>query len=149
MFIKKEVNKITKRSPIDFYCKFRDFRFFDEVLLRGTFKPTKNLTKVQFQHFIDILGYHLITPNERKVKFHFRLVMRPDIGEINFDGECILESPEQNKIEFLIHNAPQPLRKVVDAFILKNSYYHAEEFTKQENFTFPSAKEILKRFGIN
>ena len=79
------MNQITERRSIDFRYKFRDFRFSDEVLLRGTFKPTKNLTKVQFQHFIDILGYLLISPNERKIKFHFRLVMRPDIGEINFD----------------------------------------------------------------
>jgi len=137
-----------KRS-IDFDVKFRDFKFSDEFLLRGTFRPTRDLTKIQFQHFIDILGYHLISPNERNIKFHFRLVMRPDIGEINFDGECVLEAPEQNKIEFLIQNAPQPLRKIVDKFILKNSYYHAEKFAKQEKLQFPPAKEILKKFGIN
>ena len=137
------------RRSVDFDVKFKDFKFSDEFLLRGTFKTTLNWTKIQFQHFIDILGYHLISPNERKIKFHFRLVMRPDIGEINFDGECILESPEQNKIEFLIQNAPQPLRKIVDTFILKNSYYHAEKFAKQEKLQFPSAKEILKKFRIN
>ena len=136
------------RRSIDFDVKFKDFKFYDEFLLRGTFKPTRNLTKLQFQHFIDILSYHLISPNERKIKFHFRLVMRPDIGEINFDGECILESPEQNKIEFLMQNAPQSVRKIVDNFLLKYSYYHAEKFAKQENFLFPPAKEILKRFGI-
>ncbi len=137
------------RKTIDFDVKIKDFKFSDEFLLRGTFRPTRDLTKIQFQHFIDILGYHLISPYERKIKFHFRLVMRPDVGEINFDGECILESPEQNKIEFLIQNAPQPLRKIVDTFILKNSYYHAEKFAKQEKFLFPPAKEILKKFGIN
>ena len=137
------------RISIDFSYKFRDFKFSDEFLLRGTYKPKVNWTKIQFQHFIDILGYHLISPNERKIRFHFRLVMRPDLGEINFDGECILESPELYKIEFLIKNKPQPIRKIIDTFILKNSYYNAEKFTKKENFLFPSAKEILKRFGIN
>ncbi len=137
------------RRSIDFDIKFRDFKFSDEFLLRGTFKSTLNWTKIQFQHFIDILGYRLISPNERKIKFHFRLVMRSDLGEINFDGECILESLEQNKVEFLMQNAPQPVRKIVDTFILKNSYYHAEKFAKQENFLFPPAKVILKRFGIN
>lgn len=138
-----------KRSSIDFDAKFRVFKFSDEVLLRGTFKTTPKWTKVQFQHFIDNLGFNLISQNERKIKFHFKLVMRPDIGEINFDGECILESLEQNKIEFLIQNAPQPLRKLVDTFILKNSYYHTEKFAKQQNFIFPSAKEILRGFKIN
>ena len=141
------MSELGKKS-IEYDSKFKDFTFSDEVLLRGTFKVTPTWTKVQFQHFIDILGYNLINPTERKIKFHFRLIMRPDIGEINFDGEFILESPEQNKIEFLIQNAPQPFRKLVDRWILKNSYYHAEKFAKRENFLFPSAKEMLKRFKI-
>ena len=72
--------------------------------------------------------------------------MRPDLGEINFDGECILESPQQNKIHFLIDT--KPLRSFMDRFILKNSYYHAEKFAKQEDFSFPPAQEILRIIGI-
>ncbi|KKN57644.1 hypothetical protein LCGC14_0560160 [marine sediment metagenome] len=137
-----------KRLSIEFYIKVRDFKFSDEFILKGTFKLKQEWTKVQFQHFIDILGYRLISPNERKVKFHFRLVMRPDMGEISFEGECILESPEQNKISFIIQNTPQSLRKFLDNFILRNCYYHTEKFAKQEKIYFPPAKEILKRLGI-
>lgn len=138
-----------KKTSIEFDIKVRDFKFSDDFLLRGTFKPTPKWTKIQFQHFTNILGYNLISSNERKVKFQFRLVMRPDLGEINFEGECIIESPEQNKIGFLIQNASQPLIKFLEPFILKNCYYHAEKFAKQEKIHFPSAKEILKKIGIN
>jgi len=141
--------KLERKSiDINVNLTFKDFKFSDEVLLRGTFKPTKELTKIQYEHFLDILTYHLISINERKIRFQFRLVMRPDIGEINFDGECILESPEQNKIEFLMQNTPQPLRNIVDTYILKNSYYHAESFAKKENFPFLPVKELLIKFGI-
>ncbi|KKM87099.1 hypothetical protein LCGC14_1272360 [marine sediment metagenome] len=139
--------KLKKRS-IEFDARFKDLKFSDNFLLKGTFAPTKGWTKVQFQHSIELLSYKLINPNERKIIFHFRLVMRPDLGEISFDGEFILESPEQNKIEFLIHNAFPPLRKLIDIFILKYSYSHAESLAKRENIFFPPAKEILKRFGI-
>lgn len=139
---------MTKRS-IEFDVKIKDFKFSDEVLLRGTFGQPSGFTKVQFQHFIDLLSYNLINTRERKIKFHFRLVMRPDIGEINFDGECVLVSPQQNKINFVIKAIPKPLRIFIDNFILKYSYYHAEKFAKQENFPFPPAQELLKRFGIN
>ena len=64
-----------KKFSIDFDIKFRDFKFSDEVLLRGTFRPTLKWTKVQFQHFIDVLNYNLISHSERKIKFHFRLIM--------------------------------------------------------------------------
>jgi hypothetical protein len=75
--------------------------------------------------------------------------MRPDIGEINFDGECLLESPQQNKINFVIKTIPKPLRMFMDKFILKNSYYHAEKFARQEGFSFPPAQGILRGLGIN
>ncbi len=55
----------------------------------------------------------------------------------------------KERIYDCIYIAPQPLRKLVDKFILRNSYYYAEKFAKQENFIFPSAKEILRRFKIN
>ena len=136
---------MSKRS-IEFDIKFKDFRFSDEVLMKGTFKPTSEFIKVQFKHFINILSHNLINIRKRKIKFHFRLIMRPDIGEINFDGECILESPQQNIIHSVI--TTKPLRRIIDPFILKNSYYHAEKFAKQEDFSFPPAQEILRGFGI-
>ena len=142
------MNELTKIS-IDFDIRFKDFRFSDEVLMRGTFKPTPEFTKVQFQHYVDILSYDLINIRERKIKFHFRLIMRPDIGEINFDGECLLESPQQNKINFVIKTIPKSLRSFMDKFIVKNSYFHAEKFAQQEGFPFPPAQGILREYGIN
>ena len=137
--------ELTKKS-IEFDIKFKDFKFSDEVLMRGTFKPPTEFIKIQFQHYIDILSNKLINIRERKINFHFRLIMRPDLGEINFDGECILESPQQNKIHSVINT--KPFRSVMDKFFLKNSYYHAEKFAKQEAFSFPPAQQILRGFGI-
>ncbi|TET00484.1 MAG: hypothetical protein E3J90_03940 [Promethearchaeota archaeon] len=136
------------KKSIEFDIRFKNFTFDDEVLMKGTFKPTSGFTKVQFQHYIDILSYKLINIRERKVRFHFRLIMRPDIGEINFNGECILESPQQNKINFVIKTIPKPLRLFMDNFIVKYSYFHAEVFAKQENFPFPPAQGILRGLGI-
>lgn len=47
---------MTKKS-IDLDLKFKDFKFSDEVLMKGTFKPTSEFTKVQFQLYIDILKW--------------------------------------------------------------------------------------------
>ena len=136
------------KKSVEFDIKFKNFIFDDEVLMKGTFKLTPAPIKVQFQHFIDIKSYNLLNTRERKIKFHFRLIMRPDMGEINFDGECILESPHQNKIEFVIKTIPKSLRSIIDNFILKYSYYHAEVFAQQQNFPFPPAQGLLRNFGI-
>ena len=132
------------KGSIDFHGKYKDFKFSDEVLMKGTFKPKSKLTKLEFQHNIEILSSDLINVRERKVRFHFRLVMRPDVGEMNFDGECILESPQQNKIHFVINSIPKGLLIFMEKIILKESYYHAEKFAKQENFQFPPVQLILK-----
>ena len=129
---------------IDFDINIRDFKFSDEVLIRGSNKPTEGLVPIQFKHSINILSYDLINVRERKIKFQFRMIMRPDIGEINFDGECILESPDQAKI----HAMFKILRSFINRFILKYLYYHAEEFMKQENYPFPPAQAILRGFNI-
>ena len=137
------------KQSIEFDVKFKGFKFSDEFLLRGTFKSGLKWTKIKFHHSINIVYFHRINTSERKIKFHFKLVMRPDVGEMSFDGECLLVSPEQNKIEFIMKNAPRVLGRLVDMFILKNSYLHAEIFAKQENFLFPPAKELLKRLKLN
>ena len=131
-------------KTIEFDIKFRDFKFSDEVLIRGTNKPIEGIVKIQFKHIITILSYDLINVRERKIRFRFRLIMRPDIGKINFDGECILESPQQDKVHFVF----KMMRSFVDNFILKSSYYHAEEFMKKEHYPFPPAQAILRSFNI-
>jgi len=75
--------------------------------------------------------------------------MQPDLGEMMFDGECILESPEQIKVSFIQQNAPHLLNNFVQKFLLKYSYINAEKFAKEQKIPFPPAKFILKKFGIN
>ena len=128
--------------------KFKDFIFSDEVLMRGTFKAPSGFSKLNFEHFIEMISYDLINNKERKIVFQFRLIMRPDVGEINFVGECILESPQQDKIDFIINFLPGALRSLTDKIILKESYFHAEKFAKQEEFLFPSVHVILKGLRI-
>lgn len=133
---------------IEFDMKIRDFKFYGDSFKRGFFKPTPIPTKIRFTHYIDILGINLISKTERKIKFNFRLEMNPDVGEINFEGECILESPQQHRIDFVIKRIPKPLRKFIDTFILKYSYHHAEEIAKLERIPFPPAEFLLQGLGI-
>ena len=134
-----------QKGSLRFNMNLKDFKFSDDVLLRGTTKlKSGSSAEMNFQHIITILSYDLMNVNERKIRFRFRLIMRPDVGEINFDGECILESLNQDKI----HMAFKLMINFIDRFLLQESYYHAEEFMKQENFLFPPANIILKKFGI-
>lgn len=137
------------KFTIDFDVRIKDFKFFDEILIKGKHKITSNWQKVRFNHNLNWdISEDLVNRDERKIKFQFKLKMQPDMGEIIFRGECILESPEQGKISFIQHNAPQLLNNFVHNFLLKYSYINAEKFAKEQKFLFPPAELILKRFGI-
>ncbi len=136
------------RKSIEFDAKVKNFKFFKETFFRGSNKIESKWKKIAFTHHIESIKSELINNQERKFHFHFTLEMKPDLGEINFDGEFILESPEQNKISFFLQNAPQALSQFYTPFILKNSYNNSEKIGKKEGLPFPPAKDILRRFGI-
>jgi len=136
------------KKSIEFDIRIRDFRFYGDYFEKGTFRSTLVPAEIKFIHYIDILSFNLINKTERKIKFHFKLEINPDIGEINFDGECILESPQQDRINYVIKNIPKPLRQFIDNFILKNSYHYAEKIARAEHIPFPPAEFLLQNLGI-
>ncbi|MBA7524737.1 hypothetical protein ES705_16879 [subsurface metagenome] len=140
---------MAKRS-IEFDIKVKDFKFSNENFFKGANIIKPNLwKKVAFTHHIDNLKSKLISQRERVFEFHFILEMKPDLGEINFDGECVLESPEQNKVNFILQNSPDTIKNFIIPFILKYSYHNVEKIGKKEGLPFPPVNVILKQYGIN
>lgn len=79
---------------------------------------------------------NIITPTEIKVKFTFRLVNIPGVGDFSFDEECIMESLKQEKILHLLDNYPAKLKHAENKFLLKECYYYAERLATLKIFTF-------------
>ena len=136
------------KKSIEFDIEIRNFKFYGDISKKGTFKPTLIPTKIRFVHYINILSLNSINKTERKIKFHFRLVMNPNVGEISFDGECILESTQQDRVDFVIKNIPSPLRKFIDNHIIKYSYYNTEKIARLEHIPFPPTEFLLQGLGI-
>ena len=131
------------RKPKKFKVKVRKVKFSNEVLLKGTVSPPSDLSKVQFQHFIDLLSYALINSKDRKIKFRFSLIVQPDIGEINFNGEFVFKSRQQDQLNLLIDRNLEELKKAINIWILNRSCYNAKRFAKRNNFPFPPVRELL------
>ena len=70
-----------------------------------------------------------------------------DIIIINFDGECILESPEQNKIQFCLVNQVPPFMQFIDRIILKQCYENSKKIAEENNIPFPPV-EVLMRLPV-
>jgi len=127
--------------------ELKNYQFSYESLT-GVKKPLKNQKQIQIAHFLDKFDYQILNDTEIKVKFHFRLVIAPKVGEYSFDGECIMESPEQEKIRHLLKNYRAKLKHAVNRFLLKECYFYAEKLALSENLYFPPVQEILDVYRI-
>lgn len=132
---------------ISFEAEFKSFRFSHESIIKGK-EPTVNQSKIQVVHAIGNLDYLTLNETELKVKFHFWLEITPDLGEYIFDGECIMRSPQQVKILYLLNEHPGNLKRVVNKFLLKGCYYYAKKLAQSENLFFPPIQKVLESHGI-
>ena len=133
---------------ISFEAEFKNFRFFHESIT-GVKNPPRGQEKIQIAHFFDRFDYQTLNETEIRVKFRFRLVITPKVGESGFDGECIMESPEQKKIKHLLEDYPGDLKHAVNRFLLKECYLYTEKLANSENYFFPPVQKVLSSYGIN
>lgn len=144
--ILKRRNKMAKKPfSLEFDMQPKGFKFKKEFCLRGAVVLPTPLKKVQFKYYLDKNTHSsLLNSQERKIDFHFTLQMFPDFGEINFDGECILESPEQNKIQFCLFNKIPPFIQFIDGIILKKCYENSKKIAEKNNIPFPPVNFLMK-----
>lgn len=103
----------------------------DYYFLRGSFKSGDVIPKLNFKFSMKIKRDELINQNNRMIYFRFYVSMEPTIGELHFDGDCLLESPEQHKITFFIQNV-QPFKELICKTILKECYIHFDNIANKE-----------------
>lgn len=133
--------------------RVKHFRFENEKIT-----PWVNQSKgnVEYSHYLETPG---ITPNnklEGLLSFNFRLEILPDIGEISFSGDCILESsnlktiimvlksPENSKLK--IKN--RPILEVINKLLLRRLLDHSKEIGEKEGIRFHSYELVLKNLGL-
>ncbi|MHA1764762.1 MAG: hypothetical protein ACTSVK_00755 [Promethearchaeota archaeon] len=138
------------KISLDLDFRVKDFTFSNESIVKEAYSfQADTWMKISFTHNINDLENELLNERERIFKFCFILEMKPNIGKVKFNGTCILESPDQLKISFLLLNVPDKIKNLLIPFILKNSYMNAEKIVKKEKLSFPPLEVVLKKFGIS
>jgi tetratricopeptide (TPR) repeat protein len=123
----------------------KNFQFSDSSI-KGTFTQKDTSTKGNVHAQLDILNYTMISENERKIRFHFKLETEPYIGAISFEGDFVLVSSDQLKINKLIQKDPNFLRKLTDKTILKQCFSHVEKVIGKKGPSF-SLERIISHKG--
>lgn len=128
--------------PIKWKARTKDYKFFNIKISLGLKEPKLENIK-DYDILLWIRSYNLINKTERLIDYIYTVKMLPDAGEIGFDGECILESPDQDTIEFLLKNS-DTYRMRVEYNIHKRAYPHAERIALEEGVAFLPSKLVLK-----
>lgn len=141
--------------PVKFNAQIKDFRYFDKKFFEGL-KETNLFDGMEIKHTLHIQEHKLINSTQRLIDFTFTVEYFPQAGKLEFDGECILESTNQENIEMLIQFSPSFKRKI-EYTLTKNAYKHAEQIAKENKiYIFPSdvflnefkkdSEEFIKNF---
>ncbi|MHA1795184.1 MAG: hypothetical protein ACTSUK_03670 [Promethearchaeota archaeon] len=135
------------KKEIEFDMKVGKFTFTKDYCFRGGFK-TPYFQKVRFSYYIDErkISRKLINDREREISFRFTLTMLPDLGEISFNGKCILESPQQQKIDIVLQEVPGAIERFVDGIIRNASLKHTEEIARKNGIPIPPADVLIQMF---
>lgn len=138
-----------KGLPV-FEVSITNFKFFDEKFVREDEKKAKiDWSKVDIIPCIENIEFNETwNNNERKIDFHFKLETNPHIICISFNGQCILESPEQRKIEVLLKQRIQIMNKMIYNDILKTAYLHADVIGKNNNIPLHPIGIVLKKYEL-
>lgn len=129
-------------APIPWKARFKDFKFYNEKYFSGSIEPNpENLKDIQI--ILHIRKKELINKTDRLLLFTFIMKLLPNCGEFVYDGECIIESPDQNTIGLLL-DASNSFRMRVEYNIYERAYPLAEKIAKEEGIFIPPSNITLK-----
>lgn len=131
--------------PVDFKFQIKQYKFFNEKFFKGKEKPVfGNFNTIE--HNIDIQNKNLVNQYDRLFHFTYIVKFLPKAGEIGFDGEFILESPNQNNIELLLKFSDS-FKMKIEYTIIKNAYIYAEKIAKDNGIWYLPSEIFLKEYG--
>ena len=133
--------------PVKWKARTKNYKFFNTKFFQGLKEPKLEVIE-DYDILLRIRSYNLINETERLIDYTYKVKMFPDAGEISFDGECILESPDQNAIEILLKNS-DTFKMRVEYNIHKRAYPYAEKKASEEGITFLPTDIVLKDLRDN
>lgn len=131
-----------------FLFRLKEFKFEKEFVLKGAYKSKEGIKRVKLKYYLDKKYQKLINKTERLFKFHFTLKLLPDICELNMDGKCIIESPQQSEIESLININFMPFIKFVNNQIVRNCIVNSIKICNKNEIPIPPAIFLFEQLNI-
>ncbi len=136
-------------EPSSFEWHTSDFKFFKVNYFQGADRKKPGRIKtVGIKPIVDIKKTHALGPEGTiRIDFMFTIQMLPDVGEINFNGKCLIYSENPERIAAALENNVEAIFKIIKKDILKSAYPHARNFGKNKGHNLPPLDFIITNIG--
>lgn len=133
----------------------KDFRFENENFT--VWVDSKTTKDKDYNHKLELTGVTPLNQLETLIQFKFDLEILPDIGEIHFNGDCILYSKLAFYIaRILTSNVSKQIKEKnkhieegIIMLILRRCFDYSKEIGDKNNIRFPNYELLLKNYGID
>ncbi len=142
----------TQDHPTNINYRLKSILFKGEEFLKGQYKDDLiSWEKIKFVHDLKFdISPQLISKDERKITFSFRLKTEPGVCIISFNGQAILDSPNQGQLQNILQlplpsQLAQILRLNISKKLLFSSCKKSQEIASREGILFPSEQELFSQ----
>lgn len=110
-----------------------DFKFFKVNFFQGADKRINgSIKKIFVKPIIEITKY-----SAEELRFQFALQMKPDVGEIWFDGKCAFYSSNKERFSKIINSNFELMKQTIKEDILREAYPHVSRYAKTKGINLP------------
>jgi len=134
-----------QQEEIKNFAGFKDFIYYNEKVIPGD-NIGKNQENADFDVNSKIYKPKILSKMSIVIQYHFTMKISPEIGFIEFDGQFIMDS-FNNEVGYLVKHEKDKLTKVLQNVIAKAGIKHSEKIGKKYRIGF-SSKTVLKNLGI-
>ncbi len=134
--------------------RVKNFNFFNEAATPWVDQRGNN--KIEYDYKLRLLRLSKVNPTEALLRFKFKLQILPDVGEIKFHGECIVESTTIKYLVYIMKDSTpkqvkeknQPFKDALISLVRKRCFEHAKDIGEKENIRFPSFEYLQEQLNF-
>lgn len=138
------MKKIKKRISF----RVKNFNFSDEKITNWV--DSRVTKQVEYEHDLRTTIFTPINPTEGLLKLNFKLQILPDIGEVKFNGVCIVESSFMKEIIHIMKTkGNKPFYDALNKLLLRRCFDHSKLIGEKNGMHFHSFDIVLRKYELD
>lgn len=134
--LKLQKNKLVQKNSkiAKNFAGFKDFKFRNEKISLG-FNAGNHFNNAHFEVNSKLIKPRIITHEKLKIQYKFMMKIHPEVAEIEFEGQFIMDS-FVNDVGYLLKNQKNKLVNVLQDVILNEGVRYSSEIGKKNGVIF-------------